>query len=264
MNGLDPDRSICDRSSVFSTRWWVHPLIVVVFLALLPWFLWGPNLLDDDAQKALKARTAQLANVPATRVVEQPHRPMVSEPPMIKIGVYGHECQECHQLFVSPAETTRPLQQHQEVVLNHGMNDRCFNCHDREDRNRLALNGDRTIGYDEVEMLCSKCHGPTYQDWQKGIHGRIDGYWNAEKGTAIHRKCTECHDPHSPAFGQWALMAGPHSLRVHREDYERAAALAESAAARETRHIPLRQWSPSERKSIAGGSPAHAESERDQ
>ena len=263
MNRLDPDPSICDRSSLFPSRWWVHPLIVIVFLALVPWFFWGPNPLDHDALRVLNSRTAQLENIPATRVVVQPHRGMLSDPPMIKIGAYSHQCQECHQLFESPPETTRPLQQHQKIVLNHGMNDRCFNCHDREDRNRLALNGDRTIGYGDVEMLCSKCHGPTYQDWKKGIHGRNDGYWNRERGTPIHRKCTECHDPHSPAFGAWPLMPGPNSLRVHREDYERAEAIEREEAAREARHIPLRQWSPDGRMPAEGESPAHGESEED-
>ena len=69
MNRLDPDPSICDRSSLFPSRWWVHPLIVMVFLALVPWFFWGPNPLDRDALSVLNSRTAQLENIPATRVV---------------------------------------------------------------------------------------------------------------------------------------------------------------------------------------------------
>ena len=255
-----PDGFIQRGKYGFRKQPWVHALIVVVFFAMVPWFLWGPNPLDHDARAVLHTDPATLEGIPATRVVVQPHREILHDPPMIEIGTFMHDCQNCHSLFKSLPETDRrlgeKLNQHTDIVLNHGMNDRCFNCHDIDNRNKLVLNGGKTIGYDNVEILCSKCHGPTYRDWQKGIHGRVDGYWNKSKGTPIHRKCTECHNPHSPAFGQWPLMPGPHSLRVHAEDYERARKAEEEEAVHASVHIPLRQWSVTaeERQAVSGPS----------
>ncbi len=202
----------------------VQPVVAIVFATLCCWFLWGPGLLDAEAVNVLEADSSNgaFAEIGATTVIVQPVREaLLTDPPELRIGAFEYACQECHKLFDSRDEAAPrfpPLAQHQEIALDHGLNDRCFNCHDREDRNRLVLHSGETVGFNEVEVLCAKCHGPTFRDWERGVHGRIDGYWNSEKGTPIQRRCSECHDPHAPAFGQWPLMAGPHSLRVDGTD----------------------------------------------
>ncbi len=99
-------------------------------------------------------------------------------------------------------------------MLDHGLNDRCLNCHDHENRDRLRLHGTKTIGFDDVQELCAKCHGPTFRDWELGIHGRTNGYWDEASGEARKLLCTECHDPHAPAFPDIAPLPGPNTLRM--------------------------------------------------
>jgi hypothetical protein len=52
------------------------------------------------------------------------------------------------------------------------------------------------------------------RDWEVGIHGRVNGYWNLELGEAKRQDCTSCHDPHSPAFQSIEPAPGPQPLRV--------------------------------------------------
>src|SRR5436190_5125 len=56
------------------------------------------------------------------------------------------------------------------------------------------------------------CHGPTYRDWEIGIHGRKSGYWDKRLGAAVRQDCTSCHDPHSPAFPSLTPGPGPNPL----------------------------------------------------
>jgi hypothetical protein len=124
---------------------------------------------------------------------------------------------DCHSLFPPREETPEHLLQHGHIVLDHGINDRCRNCHDPNDRNKLILHGGQVIGYSEVVRLCSKCHGPTYRDWQKGVHGRANGYWDTSRGPRHRLKCIQCHDPHapySPAMDPLKPLPGPDTLRM--------------------------------------------------
>ena len=100
------------------------------------------------------------------------------------------------------------------------MNDRCYNCHGRNDRNKLLLFGDVEIGYDDVEQLCAKCHGTTYRDWQAGMHGRTNGSWDAQDPRQRRLKCTQCHDPHAPAYDAMVPMPAPNTLRQGPQDPE--------------------------------------------
>ncbi|MCP4453999.1 MAG: hypothetical protein GY809_21270 [Planctomycetes bacterium] len=94
------------------------------------------------------------------------------------------------------------------------MNVYCSNCHDMDDRNLLVVDGGQTIPYDQVDRLCAKCHGPTFRDWQKGMHGKTMDFWARDMGTPRRLGCTECHDPHTPAFAPMAPLPGPHTLRM--------------------------------------------------
>ena len=139
----------------------------------------------------------------------------MSDPPSIKVGSFDQRCSDCHGVFDSRVvDPPVDLKQHAHIELRHGMNDRCYNCHGREDRNKLLLHGGVEIGYDQVEMLCAKCHGTTYRDWQVGMHGRTNGSWDKGSGRQVRLKCTQCHDPHAPAYAPIVPMPAPNTLRM--------------------------------------------------
>ena len=56
------------------------------------------------------------------------------------------------------------------------------------------------IAQADVVQLCAKCHGTIHRDWQAGVHGRQNGFWNANMGDKTKLRCIQCHDPHGPKF----------------------------------------------------------------
>jgi hypothetical protein len=134
--------------------------------------------------------------------------------PEIVIGGFTYRCSDCHRLIESPPETTRTLTQHTHIVLNHGRNTRCFNCHNRTNRDVYVDDWGREIPADQPQLVCAKCHGPVYRDWLHGSHGRTNGFWNREAGPIQRRKCIECHDPHRPPFPPMHPAPPPDTLRM--------------------------------------------------
>jgi len=124
------------------------------------------------------------------------------------------ECSTCHSKYRS--DTTRPpmLYMHDNIVLEHGLNDRCLNCHNNENRNALVDDWGRQVPYDEPYLLCRKCHGPVYRDWLHGSHGRTSGYWDTRKGEKVRAICLQCHNPHQPPFPPIQAAPGPNTLRM--------------------------------------------------
>ena len=141
--------------------------------------------------------------------VRQPHL----QPEYRQAG-FSYRCSECHKIIASPAETHRTLTQHRELHLEHGINTRCFNCHHRDNRDAFADDYGNEIPWDQPHLVCAKCHGPVYRDWQHGSHGRTHGSWNAASGMQQRLKCVQCHDPHRPAFQSLAPAPGPNTLRM--------------------------------------------------
>ena len=140
--------------------------------------------------------------------------------PVVSIAGFSYQCAECHGLFPSRPESDRLLFQHRHIVLDHGINKRCLNCHNLEDRNTFSANRTQTLPYDQPQLLCAKCHGPVYQDWLHGVHGRTNGFWDRSRGPLDRRQCTECHDPHAPAFASMAPAPGPNTLRMGDQNRE--------------------------------------------
>ena len=113
-------------------------------------------------------------------------------------------CFICHAYWVPiprTEQTSQPRFAHANIVLNHGKNDRCYNCHMISDRNKYVADDGSAIMTQLPEQLCSRCHGLIYNDWLSGTHGKWTGMWQsiADKGRITY-SCTECHDPHDPAF----------------------------------------------------------------
>ncbi|MBI4424416.1 MAG: hypothetical protein HY554_11840 [Elusimicrobia bacterium] len=112
----------------------------------------------------------------------------------------GAPCKSCH-------DGTEPMQGHPKekgvfhegIQLKHGRNQHCFNCHHRVQPADFANFDGASIALAEVQLLCSRCHGTTYRDWQDGAHGRRTGSWDT-KGGSKATVCIACHDPHWPVF----------------------------------------------------------------
>ncbi len=139
---------------------------------------------------------------------------LLTDPPTVLIAGFEQRCNACHKLFESDSDGTRPLTQHGHIELAHGLNDRCSNCHDRDDRERLVLHDGSSVPYAETATLCAQCHGPVYRDWQRGTHGKTLGAWDLTSADAQRLSCTECHDAHSPAFPALHPLPGPNTLRM--------------------------------------------------
>ncbi|MBI4386100.1 MAG: hypothetical protein HY551_01835 [Elusimicrobia bacterium] len=152
------------------------------------------------------------------------------EPPRIEAAYYdatpvrplksglmteGTPCGQCHDSMTPPDEDPRKQGTfHKQIVLHHGMNVRCFNCHNREKRDFFIAYGGEPIPYSQVETLCAKCHGPHYRDWKNGAHGRRSGYWNTAMGERKTLVCIGCHDPHWPVFKPLHATPAPRALRT--------------------------------------------------
>lgn len=151
--------------------------------------------------------------VPAWATDTTPVRRPKLKPEYAAAG-YQYKCMDCHRIIASPLETVRSLTQHREIRLNHGINTRCFNCHHLTNRDAFADDSGREIPWNQPQLLCAKCHGPVYRDWQAGSHGRVNGFWDTAKGPQTRRRCIECHDPHAPPFAPMAAAPGPNTLRM--------------------------------------------------
>lgn len=181
-------------------------VVPVVFLALAAWFLFEGGEYSSPVTPA-----AAVADwVTDTATVRHP-----SFKPETRIGVFDYRCSECHDMFESRAGA-RPsnLNQHRGIELKHGLNDSCYTCHDREQRDYYVDNVGNLIPPDQPQLLCAKCHGLVYRDWTHGVHGRTNGYWDETAGEVDRRQCTECHDPHVPPFPPMRPAPGPNTLRM--------------------------------------------------
>jgi hypothetical protein len=188
---------------------WAGIPVCLGFLLLAAWFLLGPDLATIPDSKA--------SIIPLEYLSTEPRRIMLADPPVITIDGFERTCMDCHKMF--PPREVAPgwLLQHRHVVLNHGINDQCRNCHDSIDRDRLVLQSGESIPYARVVELCAKCHGPIYRDWERGMHGRTQGYWDKDKGEQHRLSCTECHNPHTPrvpAMEPVRPLPPPNTLRM--------------------------------------------------
>ncbi len=200
---------------------WGIPLVLLALAAVM---FWSPMKLDDPIPEA--------AYVDRMSLGAHPVRVAMHDPASIEVASFDVNCNQCHALFEHDTINPPGLKRHDDILLNHGENNWCFSCHDIKQRDRLALTAGDTVGYDEVPRLCAKCHGPTWRDWQRGIHGKTVGSWKTGDGRQRRLSCTECHDPHAPAFAAGVPLPGPNTIRMgehvaHSDDLV---------------HRPLAQW----------------------
>jgi hypothetical protein len=174
---------------------------------------------SDDAVAIRHAATAGTNGPPVTLPVvvrlpaQQPAVGLAADthldktPPRATKGLdlvrngWTYNCMECHKLI--PARwhyDDRPVNEHKDIKLEHGNNRFCLNCHHPTNRNVFVDYEGSEIAQVDVVLLCAKCHGPIYRDWQAGAHGRQNGFWNAARGDKTKLRCIQCHDPHRPQF----------------------------------------------------------------
>lgn len=206
----------------------MRTLVSTTFFLLAAWFL---TLSGTGAIPVLEQQS-----IPHSQLERAARRTPMRDPAVTTIGGLEQSCQSCHSIFASTQEEPADRMQHKHIRLEHGMNSRCDNCHTKGDHQQLALYGGKEIGYDHVEELCAKCHGPTYRDWQRGMHGKTLGSWDRSSSERRQLVCTECHDPHHPAFEPIVPLRGPNTLRQHATEQH-------AGAAHGGKRNPLRQWS---------------------
>ena len=131
------------------------------------------------------------------------------------------DCYACHEEGKPPPlryDTNQNLiipKEHSDIVMghgSHGRNNNCFNCHDEKNLTLLQTRDGRKVSFSNSQLLCGSCHGPTYEDWEVGAHGRISGYWDRSLGPMDRKICVNCHNPHSPHFPGRKPAPGPHLL----------------------------------------------------
>jgi len=131
------------------------------------------------------------------------------------------DCYACHEKGKPPTlrfdehQNLIIPQEHSDIVMGHGehgRNNNCFNCHNENNLELLQTRDGRALKFQDSPQLCGSCHGPTYEDWEAGAHGRISGYWNRQLGPIKRQDCVNCHNPHSPTFQGRKPAPGPHAL----------------------------------------------------
>ena len=168
-------------------------------------------------------------------------RAAMTDPAHLVVEGLNQNCNGCHQIFQSSQayQSGQPggaaLDYHQDVRLQHGLNDRCINCHDSKDRERLTLRDGATVEFADTPRLCAQCHGTVYRDWQRGTHGKTLGSWMTNSAAQRRLSCNECHDPHSPRYELYAPLPGPQTLRMG--DQSRDADLNHAE-----KQSPLQRW----------------------
>jgi hypothetical protein len=111
-------------------------------------------------------------------------------------------CSTCHSIRApilqkrSPADLT---QFHQAMPLEHGEL-ACYACHNPENSDTLRLADGSVVEYADVMNLCAQCHGFKAQDYARGLHGGMTGFWDLSRGGRVRNNCIDCHDPHVPQY----------------------------------------------------------------
>lgn len=111
-------------------------------------------------------------------------------------------CRTCHDRL-EPKEDNRYAVAvggfHAGVVLAHG-DLTCRSCHEPPRFQGFRLQDGRPVDYPDVMRLCGQCHGLQLRDYQRGLHGGMNGYWDRDSGPRVRNHCLDCHWAHQPAI----------------------------------------------------------------
>jgi hypothetical protein len=194
-----------------SGSWIVGP----IFFGLALWFLFGPDLAAFPVEP--------VDRISKELITPKPRRAILGDPPKIEINGFERTCMDCHRTFLTAEPKSQGLAQHQHVVVAHGPNKECMDCHDYRDRDKLLLPEGGTVAFNLVDQVCAGCHADIHLDWRRGIHGKVLGSWKKDAEARRKFECTECHDPHlprHPAMAALRPLPGPNTLRMGEHDPE--------------------------------------------
>ena len=166
---------------------------------------------ESPAHTASDASTGRRDAAFATRI----HRPRSLHSLSVNsgdAGLVGVPCATCHDLFrdAPPPLPTRAEDlggPHAGLRFAHGAL-ACRSCHEPSRYDGLRLATGEVLPMTEAVQLCRQCHGPQARDYDHGSHGGMRGHWDLSRGPRERNHCVDCHDPHSPAWGQF-LPAPP-------------------------------------------------------
>ncbi|MBA3849361.1 MAG: hypothetical protein C0502_05120 [Opitutus sp.] len=194
---------------------WVLIAVSVVFLALAAAMLanvWGHPPPQQDIPLVDPAFLDQTAS-------RQSYADLVRA----KEDLSDFKCYTCHEKGEPP-----PLrfddqhniivpEEHANIETQHGSHNRnnlCFNCHNENNLLSLSTREKHELSFADSSRLCGSCHGPTFRDWEAGVHGRKNGYWDKSRGESRRLDCVNCHNPHAPRIPARPPAPGPHPLRT--------------------------------------------------
>ena len=128
-----------------------------------------------------------------------------------QIGQYP--CSSCHAQGLVREKKPQADRRwtHQNIRPLHPVEGRCATCHNYGDLNELVLEDGRSVALDHAYQLCARCHFQEAEDWAGGAHGKRMCGW---AGLRVVMNCTDCHDPHAPAFAQRMPLSGPRVPRT--------------------------------------------------
>jgi hypothetical protein len=112
-------------------------------------------------------------------------------------------CSNCHEEPLP--ERTEGLSRHPfmhvDIELQHASAEAmdCRTCHNEQKMDTLKLNDGTEVSFNHAYKTCMQCHFQQGEDWIGGAHGKRLDSW---RGKRVVMNCTECHNPHKPAFEQ--------------------------------------------------------------
>lgn len=191
------------KSRTIYSVWWIALIFIVLAITFAVDF-WGT-----------KREVIQHEPVDRRHFDTAPVRTPLSEPEYVYEGK-RYRCNDCHATLEPSAIQKSFFSAHPDVILQHGANNHCQTCHNRDNMDLLVdLNRD-DIPFAQSHQSCLPCHGPIYRDWERGLHGRMNDHWDREQGDVRRLTCVACHDPHQPAFAPMKPAPGPH-VRQYRD-----------------------------------------------
>ena len=151
------------------------------------------------------------------------------ETPSVRSGAFTHAgtpglvaCSTCHSTR-APSTATQDAAQlrefHQGLQYTHGGLS-CLSCHNAENYDTLRRADGTPIAFPNTVQLCAQCHGPQHRDYQNGSHGGMTGFWDLRQGPRQRNTCSDCHDPHAPAY-QRVMPIFPPQDRGARQQQQR-------------------------------------------
>ena len=164
---------------------------------------------------------ARVPLVPVAFLETAPGRRSYADLVAAKEDMSDYDCYTCHEKNKPPPirfdDKHRIVlpKEHANIATEHGSHDRnnlCYNCHNEANLLTFQVRDGRELKFENSPPLCGSCHGPTYRDWEAGVHGRTNGHWQTSQGPAQRLACVNCHDPHAPRIPAREPAPGPHTL----------------------------------------------------